>query len=536
MSRQVRNSALAVLALMATLTAACGQSSGNTSATKVAGGTVVQRLQGAWPTLNPGAQGSTDGYQVIGSFYDYLLALKGTKLVPYLATSWSVTPTSVKFTIRKDATCSDGTPVTATVVANSFKWLLLTVLPVYGALKSTFGQGPYTVTGDDATSTVNISIGNPYSGLIYAFSTQAPQSAIVCPKGIANPSSLATTPQGSGPFTFSSMVAGDSITLSARPDWHWGPDGISSKSSGFPQTLTYRVVTNDTTAANLLTTGGLAIAQILGPDNTRLRTDTSLVHHTSHSYLSTDIIFNQAAGHPTTDLAVRQALSYALDPKAFGLATYNGLATTATSVLAEDAECYDPTTKSLVPTQSVAKSKQIMSAAGYKMGSDGSWQDKNKPQPLTIVIAGGTSQNNGPDYLSDAISAAGFSVKLNKTDRAAYAAAYLGGNFDVAISIPTSPTPDPNGNGSIGLYVGQSLPNGNNATRLDYPDIDAELAAANAATGSESCKHWANVQHLLLKSNIIMPMVTPQYQWYGRGVEFVVAPTVVNAVFLRRVR
>ena len=527
---------LITLAVAMLLSTACLGSAPAPAATHIAGGDMVERLQGGWPTLDPQVQGSTDGYQVTNGLYDYLLALRGTKLVPYLATSWTQTPTSVKFTLRRDATCSDGTPVTATVVADSFKRLLVTNLPTFGSLKSTFGPPPYTISGDDASATVTIGIGKPFSGLLYAFSTQSPNSAIVCPKGVANPAALLTTPAGSGPFTVKAAVPGDSITLQARPDWHWGPDGISTKSSGFPQTLTYRVITNDTTAANLLTTGGLDVANILGPDNARLMTDPSLVHHTGHPYLTTDIIFNEAAGRPTADKAVRQALSAAIDPRAFAQAAYNGYASPATSVLASDALCYDANTKSLMPTQSVSKSKQIMTAAGYQAGSDGTWQDKSKPQPMTIVVAGGTSTNNGPDYLADALTAAGFSVKLNKTDRAAYAAAYLAGNFDVAISVPSAPTPDPNGSGSIGLYVGKSLPVGSNVTRLDYPEIDTELAAANASTGAESCRHWANVQEDLLKNAIMLPTVTPQYQWYGRGVDFVAAPTILSPVFIHRVK
>src|SRR5262245_52008739 len=103
------------------LAAACGSGSGATSNAPPAGGTVVQRLQGSFDNFNLlTTTAGTPGTQVASALYDRMVALdaKGT-VIPYLARSWNQTPSSVVFTLRRDATCSDGTPVTPTVVANS---------------------------------------------------------------------------------------------------------------------------------------------------------------------------------------------------------------------------------------------------------------------------------------------------------------------------------------------------------------------------------------------------------------------------------
>lgn len=495
---------------------------------------MVQRLSAQWLTLDPQVQPTTDSYQVYLGLYDWLVALEGGKVVPYLATSWQQTPTSVKFTLRKDATCSDGTPVTATVVANSFKRLLLTQAPSVGAVKSAFGQPPYTVTGDDSASTLTISIGKPFSGLLYAFTQVTQNGAVVCPKGLANPSALATTAEGSGPFTLESLLGGDTATLVARSDWHWGPGGRSTKSPGFPQKMVYKVIVNETTAANLLTTGGLDVGIVTGPDNTRLVTDKSLIHKSAHSYSTDLVIFNQSTGRPAADPAIRQALSTAIDPKAFAQAGWNGFATVSSSFIAPDAQCFDPATKTLLPTPDVNKAKQVMSAAGYTQGSDGTWQDKNKKQVL-ITVAGGQNQGQAPEYITSQFTSAGFAVKLNKGDRASYARDYLSGNFDVAISEAPTAVPDPNG-GNLALTTGAPPPVGTNATRVQYPSIDSEIAAANASTGAESCKHWANVQEELLKTYVFLPTAAPQYQWYGRGIDMPAEPRNVSPMLLKRVK
>lgn len=534
MSRIGAKSTLSCLLAFAILIGGCAQQAASHPEAAVPGGTVAQRLLGVWTTLDPQITGVADNQQIEIGLYDTLVALVDGKVVPYLATSWIQTPTSVKFNLRRDATCSDGAPMTATVVANSLKRLLITNSKRSATLVRGFGDGPYVVTADDAAATVSVAIGQPNSGLLYAFTIGA--GDVVCPRGIANPDSLATTPAGSGPFTLESTVAGDSVTLVARPEWRWGPEGLSTRSPGFPQKMIYKVVANDTTAANLLVTGGVDVAVITGPDNARLAAGAALIRKTKHSYMGTDILFNESEGRPAADQTVRQALATAIEPAAFGKAAYYS-STPTTSFLAPDANCFDPSTKALMPKPDVVKAKQMMIAAGYPIGSDGKFRDRSGRQ-LTIKVAGQLSQNNGPDYLAAQFTAAGFDVILSKTERGTYATAYLSGNFDVAISEGRSVNPDPNGAGLVGLFTGTPIPAGSNASFKDYPTIDAEIAAANASTGAESCRHWAAVQRELLQRLVILPTVVVNYDWYGRGVQFLggLGPEFVDPIYLRRVR
>lgn len=524
---------LAAAAAVALLLTACAQQKASPSPPPVAGGTMVQRLLGTWSSLDPQTVTNVNSNQIESGMYDTLVALAGGKVVPYLAKSWTQTPTSVKFTLRRDATCSDGTPVSPSVVADSFKRLLITNARLAAGALRAYGPGPYGITGDDAAGTLTITIGQPFSGLLYAFAL--PSAGIVCPRGIQNPTGLATTPAGSGPFTLESAVNGDQATLVARPDWHWGPNGLSTRSPGFPQKVAYKVVTNETTAANLLLTGGLDVATVDGPDNSRLVTDSSLTHRVDHGYFGVNILFNESVGRPTSDQVVRQALSAAIDPAAFGKATFYSSAPT-TSFLAPDAQCYDRSTKQLLPSFDVSKARQIMTAAGYSVGSDGKFRDRSG-KLLTIHLITWVNLNNGPDYLLSQFNSAGFDVQLSNTELNAYGIAYLAGNFDVAVDASRTSTPDPNGAGILGNYSGTPRPTGSNVTYRDYPDIDSEIAAANASTGAESCKHWATVQADLLKRSIIFPTVVPNDQWYGHGIDFgsFVAHTL-NPMFLKRVR
>jgi peptide/nickel transport system substrate-binding protein len=88
---------------------------------------VTIRAEGDWPKLDlhgilPGS-GSILLRNYVRPFYDTLI-VNGpdqkdptrSTVLPYLATKWDQTPQKIVFTMRKDATCSDGTPVTPSLV------------------------------------------------------------------------------------------------------------------------------------------------------------------------------------------------------------------------------------------------------------------------------------------------------------------------------------------------------------------------------------------------------------------------------------
>jgi ABC-type transport system substrate-binding protein len=155
----------------------------------------------------------------------------------------------------------------------------------------------------------------------------------------------------------------DHATLKRRDDWKWGPSGVTA--SDLPQTLVVRVVPNDTTAANLLLTGGLDIAQINGPDVTRLLAEKSLISKTSTSFYNNPLYFNEDPSRPTGDRKVREALASAIDRDQFNQAADQGHGTLSSSYLQPNADCFEPATANLLPTDpSPARARQLLVADG----------------------------------------------------------------------------------------------------------------------------------------------------------------------------
>src|SRR5207249_2199734 len=101
---------------------------------------------------------------------------------PNLATSWKVTSTSdrstVVFNIRKGVTCSDGTPMTPSVIANFFKFMTTPGNELwYGP--SLLSVAPFQISADDAAGTFTFSGGEANSDIVNNFTW--PVYGIVCP-------------------------------------------------------------------------------------------------------------------------------------------------------------------------------------------------------------------------------------------------------------------------------------------------------------------------------------------------------------------
>jgi peptide/nickel transport system substrate-binding protein len=500
----------------ALILAACGgggtgSGTGATSSVKaVSGGTLAIRGNRDFDTWDPATCTTCREYASV--FYATLLALNtGGSIVPYLARSYTATATSVSFKLRTDATCSDGTPVTPAVVKASLQRMIDVRAANNAAL---FGPGPYSVSEDDAAGTVTFSVGKPFSDLVYGFTQLDPglQTGIVCPAGLKDPKALATAPAGAGPYTLVDSVHGDHLTVKLRSDFAWGPEGVTARTPGIPATITFKEVTNQTTAANLVLSGGMDAGTITGPDVNRLLSDPTVANQRIQLFLANPLVFNQLPNHPTVDPAVREALIAAVDPKAV-LAAVGGpkYGITSTSFVTAAAQCYDPNTAKLLPQPGLSRAKAILTSAGYSLVS-GKMTKSGKP--LTITYAQGHDFDPVPDYLVKQWSDLGVTVTSNVTDTSTWiSGSLLPGNFDASIL-------QVNGTAPLPAKLASRLsgpPQVPNFARIVDPTLDSEYAAAEASTGAESCRHWANFQEELLKNHDYLPLVAQTSYWFSKG-------------------
>jgi peptide/nickel transport system substrate-binding protein len=502
----------AILLVVAVGLSACSLASNTASSASQTFAKVVVRINGDWDVLDGQLWLGKSSAPIVDALYDRLLAYDPAgKIVPYLAKSWIVSPGSVTFALRTDATCSDGTPVTADVVANSFKRLFAPGSK--SAAKSLFGSGPFIVTVVDAQH-VNINVSNPLTNLLYPMTDI--HTSIICPAGLLGGADPNNHSYGSGPYTLVSAIHGDTAVLKVRPEWKWGPSGYPS--SDLPQQLVFKVIDNETTAANLLITGGLDIAYVTGADIARLKSEKSLTLQTAYSAGGDNIIFNETEGHPGADPAVREALATSIDPKAWNQAANNGYGKVATSFLGTQVRCYNPAIAKFLPQYSLEKAKGILVAAGYVIGSDGKFTKGGKP--LTVNVIGSDLQLAGPDYLVEQFNKLGVTATLNKTTYAIWVSNFVQGKYDVTPYILGSPSPDPLS--LMDFLLGPLPPAGVNFSRNYNPVAAQAVKDARAATSDvEKCKAWDTIQRAVLQNHDFLPVAFAATSWFSRsGITF----------------
>ncbi len=269
--------------------------------------------------------------RTVDSFaYDSLLTVVGPgKIATGLAKSWKVISAKrVQLTLRRGVTCADGTKMTASVVKRNLDFVA-----------NPANQSPYfgvaippttTATANDRTATVTVTTAIPSPFLLQGLGL----IQIVCARGLANRSLLDRGTVGSGPYTLVEAVSGDHYTFQVRKGYTWGPDGATTAAPRLPARVVLKVIPNETTAANLLLTGGVNVATITGADRSRLNSK-SLFRRVAIGF-PLEFFFNQKAGRSLSDARVRRAVVQAMNLNQIGGVATSGRGLPMTQLTRQD--------------------------------------------------------------------------------------------------------------------------------------------------------------------------------------------------------
>jgi len=387
------------------------------SATPTAGGTLTMAKQNQTLSLDPyntpGGFGDGEAQSLI---YQGLLRLDPTgktrNVVPAIADQWKISNggKSYTFHIRKGITFSNGQPVTATDVKNALdNW----ANPKTDQYASSFSQG-YGSTTVLSASEVRVNLSQPVSAFLYYL---AMPPAEIYPANLATSQGLAfwSHPIGSGPFVLQSWKKGVSITFAKNPKY-WQP--------GHPllNTVVFNFVTADNTRLLDLEAGQAQVIDSVPFDQvSSLRSNKNLVV-TAYKIPSWILLPINNKKPPFNKVAVRQALSYAIDRNAINQKVYAGLATVPNSVLPQLQ--YDaPNSKVPADTYNVAKAKQLMKMAGESKGFSATFEyASGNPELASVALV-----------LQQELGQIGIKLTLRAEDQATLSKNFTGGTYDLEI-------------------------------------------------------------------------------------------------------
>ncbi|MFF5986423.1 ABC transporter substrate-binding protein [Prauserella flavalba] len=507
--RRTRLLAMVTATACAGALAACATSTAGPAET----GTVRTVLNSDPSSFDPTQAQGQQTFQVASLLYDTLLRRdEGSTLTGGLATDWATESASeFTFTIRRDASCSDGTPITASVVADSLRRL------ADPATESTwknlvFGLGEVNVTADDRASTVRVSLAEPFTTLPQGLAI--PQSGIVCPAGLADPEGLeaGTVPGAfSGPYTVREAQQGLSYTLALREDYQAWPDFSTPLKGEPPRRIEIGISTDQSTVANQILAGDLDLGQFADPDAVKRFTAQPDLHQYLVTNSTAYVVFNQRKGRPFADRPdLRRAVAMAVDQKAFNAIFTKSTAEVLTSVSPASFRCVNTDRSLLPPHDPEAAAKALSGVTGVRL----------------IGNTANRQFSGGADYLYEVLTDAGAEVTMSKVDNATFWSTIAEGGSDWDVVF----LGDLNSVGAISAsldrVIGPSVEDGGrNYSASDNPEGEAALAEGLATTDPEAqCAAFQRAQRTLFERSDIVPLA-------GSPLTYVTGPDLTISVF-----
>ncbi|MFJ9855119.1 ABC transporter substrate-binding protein [Streptomyces sp. NPDC101150] len=449
--------------------------------------------------LDPAQAQTSTSYTAVSLAYDTLVSIDASgRVVPGLADTWKVRPSSVTFALHEGATCADGTAVTPDTIAANVRYVTnpKNHSPAYGIIL----PPDMTTTPDDAAGTVTLSTPHPFPFILqstrYLF--------IVCGAGLKDRRLLAKGTSGSGPFQLTSAKPNQSYTYTRRHNYTWGVAGAPAADR--PGKVVLQVLPNEGTMVNELLSHQLNGARLAGSDQARV-TNVRGLAATDQQDGTHEFFFHEGPGHPGSDPAVRKALLAAVNLTDLGAVVTSGTGRPPTGLVTRPRPCRGDTVTGHLPGYAPHTAAQQLDAAGWTRPSPGAIRVKDG-RKLTVRFiypsSGGEAMAAAAEYLAHAWKQVGVDMRLRAVSDAAYFQVEdVEQDWDLnwsplGVTLPSQLT---------GLISGPFTPDGNNFAHLRNKAYKRLTAKAATLPGAAGCPLWNKAETALFDNADMIPVV-----------------------------
>jgi peptide/nickel transport system substrate-binding protein len=414
-----RRGALAVLAAAALGVAACSSSASSGSGGGQAGSSsLVVASTSSVQKLDPQIATNFVDFQALGLVYQPLISLDSQfQITPDLATSWSFSNENkvLTFHLRPGVTFDDGTKLTSADVKASLERVLN---PKTGAVAAS-NISTVTAVSDPAPDTVVLTLSHPDFSILYGLTTI---NVAILPQKAISAGTVASQPDGTGPFKFVSWAPGNSLTLAKNPHYWGGAPSIGQ--------VVFRAIADEQSIASALQAGTVQVGLLNQPQVVKTLTGTGLTVDQELG-LSYRALMLQDRSGPLANVNARLAVACALNR-----------ANILSNAVLGDGKVIGPvplgpyagnTTAQTCGTQNVAQAKQDLAKAGMPGGFS-----------FTAMISNeldATSQAQAVTAQSD-LAKVGIHMSIQNVAQNDYIQRWLKGNFQAAFA-ENGANPDP---------------------------------------------------------------------------------------------
>jgi len=313
-----------------------------------------------------------------------------------LATEWTFTePTKLDFKLQSGVKFHGGEDFTAEDV----KWTIEYVKnPETASPNAAILDSIDTVEVLDPL-TVRMNLKQPWPALVANLTT------IQIYSKTATNDSIATTPNGTGPFVWKEWIPGDHITITKNPTY-WVPE------QPYLDEIVFRPIKEKATSLSVMEAGDAEI--FFTPElkdketidgNTALKSVPSLQNDSGY------ICYVNNSKAPMDDVNVRLAVSYALDRVTYFEAFLSGQGSKNTSPWASNHWAYNPINDTAFDYD-LAKAKEHLELAGYVDGK----KDGTQLSINIVYPAGYPEWKQGSEMLQAALAELGVDLKVEELE------------------------------------------------------------------------------------------------------------------------
>ncbi|MEU7608254.1 ABC transporter substrate-binding protein [Micromonospora sp. NPDC049204] len=464
-----------VAAMLPVLLVACGTAAESRSSggTPRSGGELKFALPADPTCLDPHQAATSEGLYVARGLVDSLTDQNPAtgEIVPWLATSWSVTKDASEFTfhLREDATFADGTPVDAEAVKRNLDDVA--ALGAKSILGSGFVQG-YKATRVTGPHTAVVTFGGPNAQFLQATST--PTLGLLAPTSLGKGAEQRCTGGlvGSGPFQLGGYETNRSTTLTRRTGYAWPSPLSLHQGDARLEKVTFLVMPESGVRTGSLTSGQVdGIAGVAPQDEPALR--GGRVSLLSRANPGVPVAFSVNTARPiAANLAVRQAVQAAVNRTEVVDTVLSPSYRPATSALSSSTANF--TDNSPLLRHDPQTARRLLDGAGWQPGPDGIRSHDGQRLTLEAILATNFGPNKAAvELIQQQLRDVGIELDLRILSIADYQQARGSGDYDLAWGSGTRADPD-----ILRTAFSDKLLN---LSRINDPDLQRDLDAQAAA-------------------------------------------------------
>ncbi len=316
------------------------------------GGTLIAALTGQPDTLDPHKAGVYTSSQIIDNIFSKLIYVdQELNFTPGLASSWTQTSdTEWEFTLVENAVFHNDEPFTSADVLFTFNRILdpATASPaglVFAPVAGVEADGDYLV---------RFSLSTPYGPFLAHL---ASSGNIMNERAVSN-ADPARNPVGTGPFKFVEWVSDDHITLE-RWDQYFEPD------LPYLDGVIFRGMPVDESRMTALESGEIHWVDAIPLQRVEsVRESEELNYYTAATAGLPDYVAMNCTAPPFDNLALRQAVAWAIDRNAILQLAYSGVGEVAHQEVASGS-AWATDVSGFEGAPDVEKATQLLAESGF---------------------------------------------------------------------------------------------------------------------------------------------------------------------------